>query len=100
MPRGLIVSTGSTGYRSDTNVVVRLQGQYFNPFIIFVVMCANDLTVVKGMSVIKSFLCLTEHLLLKAIIGWRYQRDLHQRIGNGTNKKNLGIAKYGQLYLY
>ena len=96
----LLAQLDIKGTRSDTNVAVRLQGQYFNPFIILVIMCANDLTVVKGMSVIKSFLCLTEHLLLKATIGWRYQRDLHQRIGNGTNKKNLGTAKYGQLYLY
>ena len=56
--------------RSHTNVAVRLQGQYFNPFIIWVIMSANDLTSLKGMSVIKSFLYLTEHLFLKATIGW------------------------------
>ena len=33
-------------------------------------MSANDLTKLKGMSVIKSFLYLTEHLFLKATIGW------------------------------
>ena len=33
-------------------------------------MFANDLTTLKGMSVIKSFLYLTEHLFLKATIGW------------------------------
>ena len=56
IPRGLIVSTGSTGYkgtRSDTNAAVRLQGQYFNPFIILFIMSANDLTAAKGVSVIK-----------------------------------------------
>ena len=96
----LLAQLDIKGTRSHTNVAVRLQGQYFNPFIILFIMSANDLTAAKGVSVIKSFLCLTEHLLLKATIGWGCQRDLHQRIGNGTNKKNLGIAKYGQLYLY
>ena len=61
---------GYRGTRSHTNVAVRLQGQYFNPFIIWIIMSANDLTTLKGMSVIKSFLYLTEHLFLKATIGW------------------------------